>query len=313
MARLPRSELGGDDARGNLEVDERHGSSSFEWVSSVGSELSVQGWKADDRPSAGVGIEVPCGDDARSGQECVEALPRSHPDLPAVTISPLSPPSTRPPCPASSARWRTLASKCRTTSPSPEWRPRPGPRTSTLRSRQRTYRLWQWARRPFPCWWNASPRRTPRLGTSLVPPDLAALQHSRRTHRPTGVSRPHGALSRAGTTTRPPSRPGSSATASTARTQSVMEPSAHWVRCWPWPAFDHYAGADRTVTVWSLTGSGSTNTARLRRSTGGGRPAWTNVVAGAAASFLCHFCETRQPPTRRRPLEGNTGSIFQNG
>ncbi|MFD7999498.1 hypothetical protein [Streptomyces mirabilis] len=78
-------------------------------------------------------------------------------------------------------------------------------------------------------------------------------------------------------------------------------------------AFAHYAGADRTMTVWSLTGSGSTNTGRLRRSTGGGRPVWTNVVAGAAASFLCHFCETRQPPARRRPLEGNTGSIFQNG
>ncbi|MGW1498246.1 substrate-binding domain-containing protein [Streptomyces mirabilis] len=28
---------------------------------------------------------MPCGDDARSGQECVEALLRSHPDLPAVT------------------------------------------------------------------------------------------------------------------------------------------------------------------------------------------------------------------------------------
>jgi DNA-binding LacI/PurR family transcriptional regulator len=31
------------------------------------------------------GVEVPCGDDARSGQECVEALLRSHPDLTAVT------------------------------------------------------------------------------------------------------------------------------------------------------------------------------------------------------------------------------------
>lgn len=30
------------------------------------------------------GIEVPCGDDARSGQECVEALLRNHPDLSAV-------------------------------------------------------------------------------------------------------------------------------------------------------------------------------------------------------------------------------------
>ncbi|MFE0325859.1 LacI family DNA-binding transcriptional regulator [Streptomyces sp. NPDC003753] len=31
------------------------------------------------------GVEVPCGDDARSGQECVEALLRSHPDVTAVT------------------------------------------------------------------------------------------------------------------------------------------------------------------------------------------------------------------------------------
>jgi ABC-type sugar transport system substrate-binding protein len=28
---------------------------------------------------------MPCGDDARSGQECIEALLRSHPDLTAVT------------------------------------------------------------------------------------------------------------------------------------------------------------------------------------------------------------------------------------
>jgi DNA-binding LacI/PurR family transcriptional regulator len=31
------------------------------------------------------GIEVPCGDDARSGQECMTALLQSHPDLTAVT------------------------------------------------------------------------------------------------------------------------------------------------------------------------------------------------------------------------------------
>ena len=31
------------------------------------------------------GIEVPCGDDARSGQESIEELLRAHPDLTAVT------------------------------------------------------------------------------------------------------------------------------------------------------------------------------------------------------------------------------------
>ncbi|MER5900027.1 hypothetical protein ABT150_07970 [Streptomyces mirabilis] len=54
----------------------------------------------------------------------------------------------------------------------------------------------------------AAPDTPPRH--ILLPPDLAALQHSRRTHWPTGVSRPRGALSRAGTTiasTRRPRRP----------------------------------------------------------------------------------------------------------
>ena len=49
------------------------------------------------------GIEVPCGEDDRSGQECPEALLRSHPDVTAVTtISEAALPGIR----------RTPASRC---------------------------------------------------------------------------------------------------------------------------------------------------------------------------------------------------------
>ncbi|WP_327320576.1 acetylxylan esterase [Streptomyces sp. NBC_01235] len=92
-------------------------------------------------------------------------------------------------------------------------------------------------------------------------------------------------------------------------------------------AFSHYTGTDRTMTVWPLADHGggfSCNTAvqlkwlhqhglappQQRR--GADRRGRTSSQR-AAASFLCHVCETRQPSARRRPLESDTGSIFQNG
>lgn len=215
------------------------------------------------------GIDVPCGDDARSVQECVEALLRSHPDLTAVTTinEAALPGIQRAPADAGlqapyDFSITGVAAKAWAEDSHPPLTAADVPAldmgekaVSRLVERIAAPGGGSACRPPVPV--PLPPRGTVQRG-GTVPGTHPIPAPARSAPRRDDLC--HTRLLR-----RCPLRPPRHGPAlfSVGLIDPKCPPSTVYV------AFNPYAGADRTMTVWSLTGSGSTNTGRLRRSTEG--------------------------------------------